>query len=209
MRVLRNLTLLGLLCIVALVACAGTKTTIPLSWRNPGYEKVVFKNLLVIGVGENDGSRRLFEDEFAEELGAEGAKATPSWSVLPQSTQLTESEVGAAVREGNFDAVVVTRVLSVDKEQEYVRGRSYSVPAGYYGTGYYGYYATSYAVVHEPGYFKTNTTFRLETNLYAVSDAGLVWSGQSDTLNPSSLKDVIDSMTKAVAKKLRDERLIP
>ena len=202
-------SILGCLGLFGLVACSGTKTTIPLTWRNPGYEGVVFTKLLVIGVGEDESARRLFEDEFAEALSSEGAQAKPSWGLLPQSTQLTREEVAAAVQQGDFDAVIVTRILSIDKEQEYVQGRSYTVPSGYYGSGYYGYYATSYAVVHEPGYFKTNTTFRLETNLYAVGNGGLVWSGQSDTLNPSSIAEVIDSMTKAVSKELREERLIP
>ena len=190
-------------------ACSGTKTTIPMTWRNPGYEGMTFKKLLVIGVGESDGARRLFEDEFAEALSSEGASAQASWVLLPQTTQLTEEQIAATVATGGFDGVLVTRLLSVDKTQEYVRGHSYTVPPPYRGYGYYRYYGASYAVVHEPGYFKTNTTFRLETNLYAVRNGGLVWSGQSDTLNPSSLKDVIDSATHAVAKKLRDEGLIP
>lgn len=195
--------------IVAICACASTKTSIPISWRNPGYEGMVFDDLLIIGVGRNESSRRLFEDEFAKKLASEGARAKPSWELLPSSDPLTREEIADAVRQGSFDAVLITRLLGVDKEQQYVKGSSYSVPANYYGSAYYGYYATSYAVVHEPGYFKTNTTYRLETNLYAVSDSGLVWSGQSDTVNPSSVADVIDSMTNAVAKALRAERLIP
>lgn len=198
----------GLLAIVGLAACAGTKTTIPMSWRNSGYENVVFAKLLVIGVGENEGSRRLFEDEFAKALAAQGATAQASWGFLPKSTQITEEEIAAVVSRGDFDAVLITRLLSVDEEQEYVQAQTYTVPTSYYGYGYYGYYDTSYAVVHEPGYFKTNTTFRIETNLYAISNGGLVWSGQSDTVNPNSVADVIDSMTAAVAKKLREERLI-
>ena len=63
--------------------------------------------------------------------------------------------------------------------------------------------------MHTPGYYKTNTTFRLETNLYSVATGDLVWSGQSATINPESLSDVIDSMTAAVAKKLKAEKLIP
>jgi hypothetical protein len=49
----------------------------------------------------------------------------------------------------------------------------------------------------------------METNLYSVASSDLVWSGQSATLNPDSLAEVIDSMTAAVAKKLKEEKLIP
>jgi hypothetical protein len=193
----------------ALSACSQTRTTIPLSWRNPDFDQTGFKKLFVIGVGENEGGRRLFEDTFAKALAYEGASAQASWGMLPQSTPLTEEQIRGALEGGDFDGVLITRLLSVDQSQEYVPPSTHTVPNTYSGYGYYGYYGASYSAVHEPGYFKTNTTFRLETNLYSVATADLVWSGQSETLNPESLTDVIDSMTAAVAKKLKEEKLIP
>jgi len=202
-------TLIFLIAVSALTACSKTKTSIPLSWRNPAIERMVFKKLFVIGVGENDGGRRLFEDTFAKALAELGATAQASWGLLPQSEQLTEEQIRGAIEGGSFDGVLITRLLGVDQNEEYVPSSTYAVPTSYHGYGYYGYYGTSYAVVHEPGYFKTNTTFRLETNLYSVANSDLVWSGQSETLNPESLADVIDSMTVAVAKKLKTEKLLP
>jgi len=193
----------------AFTACSSTKTSIPLSWRNPAYEQTVFKKLFVIGVGEDEGGRRLFEDTFAKALAKEGTSAQASWGLLPQSTQLSEEQIRGAVEGGGFDGVLLTRLMNVDQSEEYVPPSTYTVPTAHYGYGYYGYYGASYAVVHEPGYFKTNTTFRLETNLYSATSGDLVWSGQSDTLNPESLTDVVDSMTAAVAKKLKEEKLIP
>jgi len=201
----------GLIVIMAaltLAACSKTKTSIPLSWRNPGVEQTVFNKLLVIGVGENEGARRLFEDTFAKALAGQGTSAQASWGLLPQSTQLTEEQIRGAIEGGDFDGVLISRMLSVNQEQEYVPGSSYAVPTTYHGYGYYGYYGSSFETVHDPGYFKTNTTFRVETNLYSVATSDLVWSGQSDTLNPESLTDIIESMTAAVAKKLKEEGLI-
>jgi hypothetical protein len=201
--------LIAIAAVSTLAACSKSKTTIPLSWRNPGYEQTTFEKLFVIGVGENEEARRLFEDTFARALAEEGATAQASWGLLPQSTRLTEEQIRGALEGGGFDGVLITRLLSVDQEQEYVPPSTYTVPSTHYGYyGYYGYYGTSYAVVHEPGYFQTNTRFRLETNLYSVAARGLVWSGQSETLNPDSLAEVIDSMTAAVAKRLKEEGLI-
>jgi len=45
-------------------------------------------------------------------------------------------------------------------------------------------------------------------NLYATSDNGLVWSGHSSTVDPDSVEEGIDSVTQAVAAKLREEGLI-
>jgi hypothetical protein len=55
----------------------------------------------------------------------------------------------------------------------------------------------------------TRTIVRLETNLYEVGTADLVWSGQSETFDPQSLAESVDSVTEAVAERLVVEGLIP
>ncbi len=191
----------------ALLAACGTTTKIPNAWRNPAHEGAPYQKIFVIGVGENDTNRRLFEDRFAAALSGKGGVASPSYGALPHSERLTEAQIRGAIQGGSFDGVVVTRLLGVEEKTEYVPPRTYTVPR-HYG-GYYGYYGSSWDVVHEPGYYQTHTIVRLETNLYDVGTGELVWSGQSETFNPSSLTDIIDSVTKAVAKRLRKESLIP
>ena len=89
-----------------------------------------------------------------------------------------------AVEGGNFDGVLISHLLSVDQNEEYVPPSTTT----HYGYGYYGYYGASYTTVHEPGYYRTNTTFRVETNLYSVATGDLK-SGQANptpsTQNPS------------------------
>jgi hypothetical protein len=212
-----NKLFIFLVAVSALAACSKTTTNISQSYRNPGFEETVFKKLFVIGVAENQESRKAFEDAFAKAIAAEGGGAQASWSLLPQSTKLEEEEIRAAIEGGDFDGVLITRLLSVDKDQEYVEPKAYTNAqtryyaggGGLYGYGYYGFYGTTYAKVHEPGYFETSTTLRLETNLYSLATDGLVWTGQSDTVDPESIPDARASMTAAVAKRLKEERLIP
>jgi hypothetical protein len=217
----RSKLFIFLVAVSALAACSTTTTNISQSYRNPGFEETVFKKLFVIGVAENQESRQAFEDAFAKAIAAEGGEAKASWGLLPQSTKLEEEEIRAAIEGGDFDGVLITRLLSVDKDQEYVEPKAYSNPKttyysgggyygrGYYGGGYYGFYGTTYATVHEPGYFETSTTLRLETSLYSLATNGLVWTGQSDTVDPESIPDARSSMTAAVAKRLKEEKLIP
>jgi hypothetical protein len=199
-----------LLAAVTAAACSAatpSKTTIPRSERVAGYEGMAFESLFVIGVGEDNEARKLFEDAFSDALATSGARAQPSWGLLPQSTLLTEQELEAAVGTDDFDGVLITRLVSVDEEHEYVEGRTYSERHPRYRY-YKGYYKGSYKVVHEPGYYETKTTYRLETNLYAVSDGSLVWSADSNTVDPDSVDEGIDSMTLAIVAKLEEEGLI-
>jgi len=206
----RASALTAVLLTVAATACSTTapsKTTIPRSERVAGHESTVFRSLFVIGVGEDNRARKLFEDAFAAALTGSGTRAQPSWELLPQSTLLSEQELEAAVGTDDFDGVLVTRLVGVDEEQEYVEGRTYSERHPRYRY-YKGYYKGSYKVVHEPGYYETRTTYRLETNIYAVSDGSLVWSADSHTVDPDSINEGIDSMTAAVAAELKEEGLI-
>jgi hypothetical protein len=191
----------------AVLAACGASTKIPNTWRNPAHQDAPYQRIFVIGVGENDTNRRLFEDQFAVALSVRGAVASPSYGALPQSERLSEAQIRGAIRGGGFDGVVVTRLLGVDEKTEYVPPRTRTVPGNI--REYSGYYGTSWNVVHKPGYYTTNTIVRLETNLYDVGTGELVWSGQSETFNPSSMKDSIDSITKAMAKRLREESLVP
>lgn len=198
------------------VACKSTQTDITQSYRNPGFEETVFKKLFVIGVAQDHESRQAFEDSFTSAIAEQGGTAHASWSVLPKAEQLSEEEIRAAIESGGFDGVLISRLLSVDHENtEYTAPSTYNNPrtryysGGGWGRGFYGFYGTTFAQVHEPGYFETSTTLRLETNLYSVATDGLVWTGQSKTIDPDSVDDARSSMTAAVAQKLKEERLIP
>lgn len=209
--------LLSILALCLLAACSKTTTSISQSYRNPGYEQTVFKKLFVIGVAQNQDSRQAFEDAFANAIKRQGGSAEASWAHLPKSEQLTEDEIRSAVEAGGFDGVLITRLLAVDKEQQYTPASTYNNPqtryyaggGGLYGYGFYGFYGTTYAKVHQPGYFETSTTIRVETNLYSLATDALVWTGQSATVDPTSIADARESMTVAVAQKLKEEKLIP
>lgn len=206
--------------LVGLCACkTTTATNFSQSYRNPGFEDTVFRRVLVIGVTQDAESRQAFENALASAIAGEGGTAAPSYTVLPASEQISEDELHAVLEREGIDGVVLTRLLSVDKDSQYTPPKKYNkprtryYPAGWgYGFGYggfYGFYGTTFAAVHEPGYFDTSTTLRVETSLYSVATNDLVWTGQSETIDPDSLDDARASITKAVATKLKQERLIP
>ena len=218
---MKTKTLVGVLCgcVLALAACKTTATHFSQSYRNPGYEATVFKKVMVIGVAQDQKGRQAFEEALVAAITEEGGTAQASINVLPNEERISEEQLHAAIDAGGFDAVLITRVLSVDKSKEYTPPKAYNNPQtryypaspgwGYGYGGYYGFYGTTFAEVHEPGYFETSTTLKLETNLYSVATNDLVWTGQSETVDPESIDDARGSMTQAVAKKLKAERFIP
>lgn len=215
-----NRVLLVCLLPFAIGACkSSTATQISQSFRNPGFEDTVFQKLLVIGVGKDQEQRIAFEDAFAAAVAQQHGVAQASWSILPESALLSEEQIYGAIDDGRFDGVLVTRLLSVEQSRTYTPPRRYHRPrTTFYAAGpawgmgfggYYGFYATTFTEVHKPGYFETSKTFRLETNLYSAATNDLVWTGQSETLDPKSASDLLASLTAAVAETLRSEGLIP
>lgn len=201
-------------------ACkSGTATSFSQSYRNPGYEDTVFHNVLVIGLAPDQKGRQAFEDALVSAIAERGGTAVASIEVLPLEDKLSEDQLHAAIEADGFDAVVLTRLLSVDKDTEYTPPKAYDNPQtryypaspgwGYGYGGYYGFYVTTFAEVHTPGYFDTSTTVKIETSLYSVATNELVWTGQSETVDPESIDEARASITKAVAQKLKAEGLIP
>lgn len=201
---------LSLLAVALIAACSkstASKATIPRYDRMPGYERVFFTSLFVIGVGENEEKRRLFEDVFSRVLSGDSTYAMPSWKRLPQSRLLTERELKTALSTNDFDGVLITRLVSVDEDggEEHAEGDTSGVRRA---LPFEEYYQGSYEAVHEPGYYERTIAYRLETNLYAISDGGLVWAAHSAIVDPASVEKGIDRLAGAVAEKLRQEGLV-
>ena len=97
--------------------------------------------------------------------------------------------------------------ITVWWRSSYVPGSTYYTPApAYYGM--YGYYNSSYAMVHDPGYYQENTIVKLETNVYDVASEKLVWSGVTETLNPETAQDVANSVAFKVTEDMVKSKVI-
>jgi hypothetical protein len=194
------------LAVLAGIACA-TKTTLSNVWRSESYPSGTMQRILVIGIAENETGRRSFEDAFAAALALQKADAVPSYQLLPGSERLSRASIEAAISGRGFQGVLVTRLLGVDEQETYVPPSTYVRP-GYYGRGMYGYYGSSWDVVHNPGYTVTETIVRLETHLYDAGTADLVWAAHSDTFDPRSTDDIIDSVTKKLSRRLAEDGML-
>jgi hypothetical protein len=69
------------------------------------------------------------------------------------------------------------------------------------------YYSAVYPVVYTPGYLQEEKKVRIETNLYVVSsgEGELVWTGITDTFNPTDVNKAIDRLVKLVVKQMRSD----
>jgi hypothetical protein len=203
-----------LLFAVVLTACTlaySRSAKLIMSWKNPNDSGQRFDRILVIGMSENPVVRADFEDALSEKITRDGFEAVPGNSILfrPDSPNLDTDYLKGQIHDHKIDAVIVSRLIKVDKKTTYVPGQNYVVPYAYY-SGFYGYYGTVYRQVYTPDYLREDTTVRIETNLYSVMPPSedLVWTGVSDTFNPKNTDKVIAGLVKLIVKQLEREAIL-
>ena len=204
----RPLFALGITIACAATFSCATKTELSGVWKSESSETQPMNQILVIGIAETDIGRHAFEDAFTAALGEQGVDAVPSYRLLPDPERLSKDSIQQAIRGREIQGVVATRLVQIDEREKYVPPKTYVSPS-YHGRGLYGYYGRSYEVVHQPGYTVNTTIVRLETHLYDASSAELLWAARSDTLNPRSIDDGIESVTAKLSKRLAADGFAP
>jgi hypothetical protein len=212
-RVFSRFMFVSVLLLVVLTVADAKSVKMITSWFNPKYEGQSFHKVLVIGVAQNLEVRADFEDAMAAEIARPGLETIPGNQILLRPDPKAKPDfdaLRAQIRDNHIDAVVVSRLLKIDKKVTTVPSSTYIAPFPYYYS-FYGYLGAVYPVMYDPGYTQEDTTVTVETNVYATSkpDGDLVWTGFSESFNPKSAKKVADGLVKEVPKQMEKDGLLP
>jgi hypothetical protein len=193
-------------------ASSGKSVKVITSWFNQNYEGQTFHKILVIGVAQNPEVRADFEDAMAAQIARAGIETIPGNHILLRpdpNVKLDLDYLRGQVRDNHIDAIVVSRLLKVDKKVTVVPSSTYIAPYPYYYS-FYGYLGAVYPTVYQPGYTREDTTVSVETNVYSTSkpEGDLVWNGVSKSFNPKSAKKVVDGLVKELPKQMEKDGLL-
>ena len=98
--------------------CGGAGTQFSATWTSPDYAQMQdVDEVLVVAVTATEVRRRIFEDSLVSKLQAEGISAYPSNQFHESVDQMDEEEVEALIKERGIEAVIVTRVLNIDRKE--------------------------------------------------------------------------------------------
>lgn len=201
--------ILSILFVYFLSAC-GTNTKIVGAWTseeipaNKSYEKV-----FIAALTPNTNVQNAIENNLATAARQRGIEAATSAQVFTKSftkdEQPSKKEILDKVKAQNADAIFTVTLLDQETETRYVPGSTtYYRPmtyGRYYGS-FYNYYTTMYPVTYEPGYYKTDQVYYMESNLYDAETEKLIWSAQSKTVNPSNIDSFARDYTQAMVNEL-------
>lgn len=189
----------------AFAGCAATK--IVTEWSSPEYASPRFKKIFVIGVSKQPSIRRTFEDEFVNKLKAAGVDAVPSYLYVPEDGQIDEARMDQVVRQANADAVIITRLVRVEKKTEVSPGFYQPAPAISYG--FYRGYSTAWLGYYEPPRVYQYEVYVSETSLYDVTKNQLVWTATAETTDPGDIGNEIKRYVDIVIVALKTKNILP
>jgi hypothetical protein len=197
-------TLVGL-ALGVLSSCGGTNLSYV--WKDPHYGGGYLTSVMVVGVSKEVDRRRVFEEVFVREFEKRGIKAVASIKVLDPDTQLTRDTVKAQAARLRMDAVLTTRLLSAGNEEIDQPPSISTMPSAQYRNLDLYFYSWD-ALSAYPGALGRQYVVRLETNVFDTDTEKLIWTASSQTVEPESIREIIESLCKNIMDRLRQDKLL-
>ncbi len=210
---MKTRVIVSLIAMTFLWSCA---TTMKYTWTKESFEGKSFEKVLVLTLSKNLKSRTLFENTVVELLADEGINATNGLSVITpveDVKKLTETEIEKRIKDGGYDAVLVTTLIDINTRDVQVTNYNYYpyMYGGYYGYGYRSFIYSNYNYMYNNQY-REEKIYVLETRLYDVSEANqkeaVIWSGQSELVDPSGSESASKQYSNTLVKTLIESGII-
>jgi hypothetical protein len=196
---------------ILLYGC-GTSSSIVSSWRDPQItiSSENFKKVLIVALIKNEETRRIIENRIA----ANNPIFHPSYPFLNQiSNGLTDDQKLKILSDENFDGVITMRLVSKEKQTNYVPGIDTSIYYGGYDGlyggpfgGWYGMYGTDF---YSPGYYVENTYYIVETNVFSLKEKKLIWTGTTESTDVTDIGITVDDIMRTIIYEMKKDGTLP
>lgn len=200
------------LSLIALTFLWSCSTTMKYTWTKDNFEGKSFDKILVLTISKNLKSRTLFENTVVDLLKEEGITASNALNVFTPVEKLdglSEDEIGNRIKNGGYDGVLITSLVEVNTKDVRVNNYNYYpyMYGGRYGYGYRSFIHYNYDFMYRDEY-RQEKTYVLETRLYDVNEPdakeAVVWSGQSELVDPSGSESASKTYSKSLVRTLME-----
>jgi hypothetical protein len=217
MKLRRTGSLLAAVLVATLLGgCASTE--LKSTWRSPDDQGAPIAKVAVLMLAADDNLRRFAEDQAVRSL-PPSTRGVAGYTMFEKP----EADVGKLrdkLNQQGFDAILITRTVSVDKTQTQVPPTTQLVPTGPMllpttrlstdGKTLDTYYSHAWGYTYQttPGYTAKMTTIVVESVLYRLPQGTAVWSAVTETRNPNSKADMVQDLVQLIEKELAKEGFI-
>jgi len=181
--------------ILLVVVSCGPSQKITNSWVSPEAEGGVSYQKVFVAALSNDKAAKVFvENAIADKLSEMGVKTVVSSDLFPPNfsdyAEVGKGEMMKKIIETGADAIFTVALLDVQTTE---RG---------------GYYNYRFPVIYSPGYYTSDKTYLIESNLYDAATEKLVWTVQSSAFSPANLNDWFRGYSRMMLMQMKKDGLL-
>lgn len=190
--------LCGMFVLLGSAACETTHVTTV--WKSPdGMPAHPFNKVVALVLNATPGERRAAEDTLAAAI--KTATGIPAYTMLSDEDLKSRETMRYVLTREGIDGAAVIRLISSEKQTRTYTSQPVATNAGFYDWNASGSLdRTTYSV--------TDTNIFAELSVYSVESGKLLWSGQSKTVNPSGVQDLVRQVSKSAAEEIRRQGLL-
>lgn len=197
---------------VVLISCAPS-IKVTGTWKSQEQlQTKKFNKIFILAITGNGELRNKLETEMASAAKKEGFEYITSSQAFPPTagtTVVKKEELLNKARELGCDGIVTFAVLDQKEESRYVPGNLTYNPIGY---GFYDVFNSYYnywsPVVYSSGYMAQDKYYYLESNFYNTQNEKLLWSVQSEVVNPTNITKFSKKYTAALVAQLKKDAIL-
>lgn len=202
--------LLALILTGTLLACNSTTMRIMATWMAPDLPPPApgKHKIFIMVMTQNYEMQVHLENDLADAAKAKGINTLMSiytFGPIISGDKLPKKEaILQAIRDQGCDAIFTSALVDQKSDTRYVPATSSGVYTPYAGYGYYysGYYAYS-PQFYTPGYYTTDDTYFVESNLFDAKSEKMLMSMQSKLENPSDIQKASKQYTQMLVAELQ------
>lgn len=204
-----------MLLVCSVIASCSPISKITGSWVDPASKGKLLngKTIFIASLTSNIKVRTELENGFTELVSSKNIKTVKGNDYFnPEFYKKIPAEkaLQTQIQKSGADYILTISMINKNSETRYVPGMNRYAPFsrfGWYG-GFYSYYNYWSPMFYEPGYYVTDRIYFMETNLYELSGNKLIWSAQSETVNPGSIDNFVRTYPKVLVDQLLKDGLI-
>jgi len=191
-----------LLILFSVISCSPS-TQLSNLYVDEAYKGLQIKKALVVGMAKEEWKRKVYENEFRQQLMKHNVEVLTAWQELPKGETISKETFYKYFSDQNIDAVFVIIAAGTKTEGTMSSGGSANVYVGFYG-----FYVSSASYYYSPVTTSEETVVYMKTNIYETSKGTLIWSAKSQSYEPQNTGDVIKTVSANVVGELALEGYI-
>jgi len=193
--------------LLAFVAAPDAKAKFLTKWKAPDAANLSYRGQKIVGLIINDDMdlRMSAEEALARELTARGVQGVAAYRLIPREEIKDKDRVRGWFERAGAAGVVVMRLVDLTKETtpSVVVWQSGS----YYGS-LWDYYPYAWGATFDLSGGRTNVNVVVETLVFDVAKAKLLWAGTSESTNPDGAQALVKAIVDSAADEMKKDGLI-